>query len=59
MKIVLCSGYDLESEAEWCLQAGAAGFVQKPFRMAELSQIIHTVLDQTDEENSASEEPSA
>ena len=36
--VLLASGYSVDREAEAALAAGAAGFIQKPFRMTELNR---------------------
>ena len=38
VRVLLASGYSVDQEAEAALQAGAVDFLQKPFRMRELSQ---------------------
>lgn len=42
---LLSSGYSINGEAQVILDKGVDGFIQKPFRMAELSQRIAEVLD--------------
>lgn len=44
-KIILASGYSINSEAQRILDKGCKGFIQKPFRIAELSQKIQQVLN--------------
>jgi PAS domain S-box-containing protein len=39
-RILLCSGYSLEREARDLLDAGAVGFLQKPYRMKELARAL-------------------
>ena len=41
---LLSSGYSINGEAQVILDKGVDGFIQKPFRMAELSQRIAEVL---------------
>ena len=41
---LLSSGYSINGEAQVILDEGVDGFIQKPFRMAELSQRIAEVL---------------
>lgn len=43
-RILLCSGYSVDGRAQELLSAGAAGFLEKPFRKAELSQKIAAVI---------------
>jgi len=45
-KVILASGYSLDSLAEDVLSRGGNGFIQKPIDMARLSQMIRDVLDQ-------------
>ena len=40
MRILICSGYDLDGEVQGMLDAGAAGFLRKPFRISQLSDAI-------------------
>jgi two-component system cell cycle sensor histidine kinase/response regulator CckA len=44
VKILLSSGYSLESQAADILERGCSGFIQKPFRMKTLSQKIRIIL---------------
>ena len=39
-KVLLSSGYCIGEEAEAMVEAGAAGFLQKPFKLAELIRRI-------------------
>ncbi|HQK99393.1 MAG TPA: CHASE2 domain-containing protein [Smithellaceae bacterium] len=43
-KIILASGYSLDGEARRILERGCGGFIQKPFRVSELSHIVRDVL---------------
>ncbi len=45
VKVLLSSGYSIDGEAAKILDLGCSGFIQKPFRVAQLSQKIRTVLD--------------
>lgn len=38
VRALLASGYDMDREAEAALEAGAAGFVQKPFRIGDIAE---------------------
>ena len=40
VKIILCSGYGTEQMAENMLRDGAAGFLKKPYKVTELSDIV-------------------
>ncbi|MDA8099165.1 MAG: response regulator [Nitrospiraceae bacterium] len=45
-KIVVSSGYNQERDARALLELGAKGFVQKPYRIAELVKVVGDVLEQ-------------
>ena len=45
MKILICSGYELDAASNKLIDAGASGFIQKPFRMKVLAREIREVLD--------------
>jgi PAS domain S-box-containing protein len=44
-KIILSSGYSLNSQAKQIMDKGCQGFIQKPFNIAYLSQKIREVLE--------------
>ena len=44
MKVIVSSGYNLEGPAREILDAGAQGFIQKPYSLAELSEKVGEVL---------------
>ena len=44
-KIIISSGYSHDRDADHLLEQGAAGFVQKPYRMADLVNIIGGVVE--------------
>lgn len=44
IKVIVCSGYALDGPVQEILNAGAHGFVQKPFTIATLSEQITKVL---------------
>jgi CheY-like chemotaxis protein len=44
LRILIWSGYAAEQDVSTMLERGAAGFVQKPYRIAELSQAIARAL---------------
>jgi len=44
IKVLLSSGYSIEGQATEILKRGCNGFIQKPFNISELSQIIKKVL---------------
>jgi CheY-like chemotaxis protein len=45
VKVLLSSGYDLDSEAKEILARGCDAFIQKPYSMKELSQAIREIVD--------------
>ncbi|NVM22380.1 MAG: PAS domain S-box protein [Desulfobacterales bacterium] len=45
VKVLLSSGYSIDSQAKEILDRGCDGFVQKPFTMKELSGKIRKILD--------------
>jgi len=47
IRAVLASGYSLDKKAKGILAQGVKAFIQKPFRMAELSRSIREVLNGT------------
>jgi DNA-binding NtrC family response regulator len=44
IKVLLSSGYSIEGQATEILKRGCNGFIQKPFNIRNLSQIIKKVL---------------
>jgi PAS domain S-box-containing protein len=47
IKVVLASGYSINGEASGIMARGCKGFIQKPARIAELSQRVRNVLGKT------------
>jgi len=45
-RVVISSGYDEDHAGEKLLQAGAAAFVQKPYRIAELLKVVREAIEQ-------------
>ena len=45
LKVLICSGYELDKSSQGLLDAGADGFIQKPFRVYALAQMLRDVLD--------------
>jgi PAS domain S-box-containing protein len=45
MKVIVSSGYDIEGPAREILDAGAQGFIQKPYSFNALSEKLNEVLD--------------
>jgi signal transduction histidine kinase len=44
IQVLLASGYGLDGQAQRMLDEGVAGFLQKPFKMADLSGKVATIL---------------
>ena len=45
LKAIFCSGYSMNSFSQEFLERGSAGFIQKPFKMLRMSQMIRDILD--------------
>jgi DNA-binding NtrC family response regulator len=45
VRVMLQSGYINQKDAQEVLQAGALGFLQKPYRMQSLAQKMRDILD--------------
>ena len=45
LPVLIWSGFGTEREVTAVLRKGAAGFIQKPYRVAEFSRVIHEVLE--------------
>ena len=45
IKVLLASGYSIDGQATEILDRGCNGFIQKPFKVKELSQKLREVLD--------------
>jgi len=46
IKVLLSSGYSIDGQAADILDRGCSGFIQKPFKMKELSQKLRNILDE-------------
>ena len=46
IKVLLSSGYSIDGRATEILDQGCNGFIQKPFKMKELSQKLREILDE-------------
>jgi two-component system, cell cycle sensor histidine kinase and response regulator CckA len=46
VKVLLSSGYSIDGQATEILDRGCNGFIQKPFKMKELSQKLREILDE-------------
>ena len=46
IKILLSSGYSIDGQATEIMDRGCSGFIQKPFKMKELSQKLREILDE-------------
>ncbi|MBT4363846.1 MAG: response regulator [Desulfobacteraceae bacterium] len=44
LKVIVCSGYSIDGPAQEILDAGAQGFIQKPYNAIELSEKLNTIL---------------
>ena len=47
VRVLLSSGYVSEDDARDVLDAGAVGFLQKPYRMIDLARIVRGIFDRT------------
>ena len=45
IRVILCSGYSIDGDAQKIMDRGCNGFLQKPFTLPNLSQKIREVLD--------------
>jgi two-component system cell cycle sensor histidine kinase/response regulator CckA len=45
IRVLLCSGYSIEGEAQQIMDRGCSGFIQKPFQLKNISQKIREILD--------------
>jgi len=45
IKVLLSSGYSINGQATEIMDRGCNGFIQKPFKLKELSQKLREVLD--------------
>ena len=45
LKVIVCSGYSVEGPAQEILDAGAQGFVQKPFSLVTMSKKLHEIME--------------
>lgn len=45
VKVILASGYSIQGEARKVMKMGCFGFVQKPFNLTELSQLVHQAIE--------------
>lgn len=46
-KVILSSGYSVDGEAQTIMNRGCKGFIQKPFRILDLSRKIREILEPT------------
>ena len=44
LKVIVCSGYSIHGSAQDIIDAGAEGFIQKPFSIAPLAEKLKEVL---------------
>ena len=45
LKVIVCSGYSIDGPAREIVNAGAQGFLQKPFSVIALSEKVKAVLE--------------
>ncbi len=45
LKTIICSGYEIDGPVQDLLDAGAAGFIQKPFTFSELSATVMDLIE--------------
>ena len=45
VKVIIATGYSAEGQARETLEAGAAGFIRKPYRLADIMRKVRDVLD--------------
>jgi CheY-like chemotaxis protein len=45
LKVIVCSGYSIDGPAREILDAGAQGFIQKPFNLTALLEKLEEVLN--------------
>jgi two-component system, cell cycle sensor histidine kinase and response regulator CckA len=45
IRVLLCSGYSINGQAQSILDRGCNGFIQKPYKMSHLSQKVRELLD--------------
>ncbi len=45
LKVIVCTGYSIDGPAQEILDAGAEGFIQKPFLIAALADKLKEVLE--------------
>ncbi|UCF95518.1 MAG: response regulator, partial [Desulfobacterales bacterium] len=45
VKVVIASGYSVNGPTKEALQAGARGFISKPYDMQNLLKVVREVLD--------------
>ena len=46
IKVLLSSGYGVDQQTSEIMQRGCKGFIQKPFKITELSQKIREIMDE-------------
>jgi FixJ family two-component response regulator len=45
MRVIVCSGYDLDASVQALLEAGASSFIGKPFQVTTLAIEVRKALD--------------
>ncbi|KAA3615523.1 MAG: PAS domain S-box protein [Calditrichaeota bacterium] len=51
MKVIICSGYELDDTARTLLNSGAVSFLQKPFQAEKLAIYVRQALDKQTQKN--------
>ena len=46
LKVIVCSGYELDASSQALLDGGASAFLQKPFRVTALAQALRRALEE-------------
>ena len=47
-KVVVASGYPKDGQVNQTLEAGAAGYIGKPYQLTDLLNTVRSVLDETE-----------
>jgi len=51
IKVILSSGYGMQGEVQKVMEMGCMGFIQKPYNFADMSAIVHRVLNAAADSN--------
>jgi two-component system cell cycle sensor histidine kinase/response regulator CckA len=44
VQVIICSGYDRSGKIEELLSEGGVAFLQKPYRIGEISQVLKSMI---------------